>query len=169
NKLFGVDGYISSSAEAYLNERLPFATSLWDGNPDEAMSIMFTGVNNKTNITIDLERHKGIYDIENLKRILTSIAEKYTLNYFSIFFSNNEKVFPERPNAGWMIYLPVNNLIITINKCEKIERINIGDNKGRLFIVKNIYNCFDETHRHASNDLEIELVDAGFLPLYKDI
>lgn len=44
NKLFSIDGYISSSAQIYLSERLPYATSLWDGNPDEAMSIIFAGL-----------------------------------------------------------------------------------------------------------------------------
>ncbi|TSG89712.1 hypothetical protein FG651_24620, partial [Salmonella enterica subsp. enterica serovar Derby] len=169
NKLFSIDGYISSNAKIYLSERLPYATSLWDGNTDEAMSIIFAGVNNKTNIIIELERYKGIYDIEKLIKILTSIAENYTLNYFSVFFSNNENVFPERLNVGWVIYLPVNNIIVTTNECERIEYVNIGGNKGRLFIVKDVYNCLNETHRYASNDLEIELVDAGFLPLYKDI
>ncbi|EAZ1434531.1 hypothetical protein BRQ95_13005, partial [Salmonella enterica] len=124
NKLFSIDGYISSSAQIYLSERLPYATSLWDGNPDEAMSIIFAGVNNKTNIIIELERYKGIYDIEKLIKILTSIAENYTLNYFSVFFSNNENVFPERLNVGWVIYLPVNNIIVTTNECERIEYVN---------------------------------------------
>lgn len=42
-------------------------------------------------------------------------------------------------------------------------------NKGTLFIIKREYHFFDDSHRHMSNDLEIELVDAGLLQLYKGL
>ncbi|EHR8838550.1 immunity 52 family protein [Shigella flexneri] len=169
NKIFDINGFVATDARDYLSEHLPYATSLWDGNTNEAMSIMFSATEGKTNINIDLERHKGIYNINNIKRIFTAPANKFTLNYFSVFYSNSTPVFSERPCAGWMIYLPITCDVSMINAAEKIEDIDLKSNKGKLFIVKSDYDFLDDSHKIASNDLEIELVDAGLLPLYKNI
>lgn len=169
NKIFDIDGFVAADARDYLSEHLPYATSLWDGNTNEAMSIMFSCSGSKTNINIELERHKDIYNINNIKKIFTAVASNFTINYFSVFYSNNIPVFPERPCAGWMIYLPVISDVSMINAAERVEDINLKSNEGKLFIVKDDYDFLDDSHRIASNDLEIELVDAGLLPLYKNI
>lgn len=168
NKLFDIDGFVSSDAHRYISKNLPYATSLWDGNPDESMSIMFSETMKKTTVNIDLERYFGIYNMEKLKYFFMGIAGKYQLNYFSVCYSNNHGVFPERPSAGWMLYLSIIGDVSVIKNAEEIDDIYLMKNKGKLFIVKRNYDALNNSHLDASNDLEIELVDAGLLPKYKD-
>lgn len=169
NKIFDIDGYVTADARDYLSEHLPYATSLWDGNIDESMSIMFSGIRDNTNIMIDLEQHKDIYNSDSLQKMFNAVANKFTINYFLVFHSSNSCVFTDRLDVGWMIYLPITDDVSAIEAAERIEDINVKGNKGKLFIVKDDYDFLNEDHRIASNELEIDLTNSGLLPFYKDI
>lgn len=75
NKIFDINGFVASDATTYLSQHLPYATSLWDENTTESMAITFSDTIGKTNLNIDLEKHKDIYNIENLKKYSHQLLE----------------------------------------------------------------------------------------------
>ncbi|WP_340618864.1 hypothetical protein [Xenorhabdus entomophaga] len=176
NKIIDVNGYTNPNAKNILGQYLPIVEGIWDGNEEDSMSILFMENDENSSILISAENYIDIYNKNNLINFIKSVAEKYTLRLFSVSFNGSsdevgEAVFPDRPPAGWMLYLPIQFEMHPSLLKTGAEFIPIFTtlSTGTIIITKGDYNCLDKTDQYLSNDIEIALRDLGLLPLYSDI
>ncbi|WP_051690932.1 Imm52 family immunity protein [Photorhabdus australis] len=173
HKIIDLTGVIHSDAEKLIGKNLPYAVGLWNGDIDKGLSIMIMDEVDRieTYILIGAENHI-VYNKNNLVDFIKSVADKYTLQYCSISFNGKgtgDKVFPDRPAVGWMIYLPVHIEEGYLNIAEDVIPVSTELNTGTIIVSKNEYHCLDKADQQASNDLEIILADLGILPLYSEM
>ncbi|CDG90606.1 Imm52 family immunity protein [Xenorhabdus bovienii] len=174
NKIIDVNGYTNPDAKNLIGKYLPIVEGVWDGNEDNSMSILFIKNDENSSVLISAENHIGIYIKNNLIKFINSVSKKYTLQLFSVSFNGSdvgEAVFPDRPPAGWMLYLPFQFEIHHSLLKTGAEFIPISTplSTGTIIISKDDYNCMEKADQHLSNDIEIALRDLGILPLYSDI
>ncbi|OKP01567.1 Imm52 family immunity protein [Xenorhabdus eapokensis] len=176
NKIIDINGYTNEKTSSLIGEYLPIVEGLWDGNEEDSMSILLTQNKENTSIHINAENHVGIYNKNNIIHFIKSAAEKYTLKLFSVSFNGardqvGEAVFPDRPPAGWMLYLPIQfEMHPSLLKTDaEFIPISTALSTGTIIITKENYNCLDKADQYLSNDVEIALRDLGLLPLYSDI
>ncbi|OCQ50887.1 hypothetical protein Ppb6_03985 [Photorhabdus australis subsp. thailandensis] len=171
HKIIDLTDGIHPDAKKLVGKNLPYASGLWNGSIDKGLSILITS-QRESYIIISIENHLDIYNKTNLVSFIKSVADKYTLQYCSISFNGKgtgNKVFPNRPAVGWMIYLPVHIEEGYLNIAEDVIPVSTELNTGTIIVSKNEYHCLDKADQQASNDLEIILADLGILPLYSEM
>ncbi|MDE9535989.1 Imm52 family immunity protein [Xenorhabdus bovienii] len=174
NKIIDVNGFINPDSKNLIGKYLPVVEGVWDGNEDNSMSILFMKNDETSSVLVSAENHIGIYNKDNLIKFINSVSEKYTLQLFSVSFNGSgvgEAVFPDRPPAGWMLYLPFQFEMHPSLLKTGAEFIPLSTplSTGTIIISKDDYNCMDKADQYLSNDIEIALRDLGILPLYSDI
>ena len=82
-------------------------------------------------------------------------------------------VFPGRPGAGWMLYLPK---VLTVSQVPEAEALvpmpEPGKNQTGTIIVSVTEAAFsdrDAEHVRIANKIEVRLVDQDLLPRYADL
>lgn len=172
NKIIGVDGYINPDYEKFVGEDIPVASSLWNCNVNDSISIIFVRFSETlTDVSISIRNPPKEYNENNIYSLIKAIADKFHIEYLSITFAGDgvgRKVFPDRPGVGWMLYLPVKIKKDTIKKADKLVDVASTLNNGTIIITKSLYDPLSVEHTTASNDIEVALVELGLLPLYKD-
>jgi hypothetical protein len=77
-------------------------------------------------------------------------------------YSASEKVFPDRPGVGWMIYLPKRIESSQVPEASMIRHVKDVSGTLGTIIVSEIDGYFDVSNRahvKAANDIEIRLAD----------
>ncbi|NRN30969.1 Imm52 family immunity protein, partial [Photorhabdus heterorhabditis] len=139
HKIIDLTGVIHPEAREIIGDNLPYVAGLWDGKMDKSISIMIMDEVDKieSDILIGAENHIGVYNKNNLVDFIKSIANKYTLQYCSISFNGKgtgDKVFPDRPAVGWMIYLPVHIEEGYLNIAEDVIPVSTELNTGTIIV-----------------------------------
>ncbi|NRN30962.1 Imm52 family immunity protein, partial [Photorhabdus heterorhabditis] len=139
HKIIDIIGVIHPEANKLIGDKLPYAEGLWNGNLDKGLSMMIMGEVDKSesDILISAEEHMEIYNKNNLVNFIRSAANKYVLQYFSVYFTCTgfgDKVFPDRPAVGWMIYLPVHIEEGYLNIAEDVIPVSTELNTGTIIV-----------------------------------
>jgi hypothetical protein len=85
---------------------------------------------------------------------------------------SDKKVFPDRPSAGWMIYLPF--AIGAAQVPEAAQVISIMDEQGKkqqgtlIVTVADTFDASDPEHVKKANAIETRLVDQDLLPTLRE-
>lgn len=85
---------------------------------------------------------------------------------------SDQKVFPDRPSAGWMIYLPFAIKADQVPEAAQVIAIMDEDAKkqqGTLIVtVAGMFDTSDREHVEKANAIETRLVDQDLLPRLRD-
>ncbi|MEB0952928.1 hypothetical protein [Citrobacter sedlakii] len=82
-----------------------------------------------------------------------------------------KKVFPDRISCGWMIFIPAIILPSLIPDAARVVPVQKGDKQIGTIVVstEEIFEGNNKEHIGKANDIEIKLLDLGFLPLMTEL
>ncbi|EDZ97648.1 conserved hypothetical protein [Burkholderia sp. H160] len=87
-------------------------------------------------------------------------------------YSTNEKVFPDRPGVGWMLYLPKRIEVAQVPEARMLRHVKDVSGVEGTIVISEINGPFDvnnRVHVKVANDIEIRLADQDLLPLFVDL
>jgi hypothetical protein len=96
-----------------------------------------------------------------------STIEVGPYKYFSL-----QQVFPNRPGAGWMLYLP---RVLTVKEVpEARELIPVMEGKKQkgtvvVSVIDEVFSADNPEHVKVANAIEVRLADQDLLPRYSDL
>ncbi|MEM5278126.1 Imm52 family immunity protein [Cupriavidus taiwanensis] len=84
-----------------------------------------------------------------------------------------ERIFPDRPGAGWMIYLPTILTAQHVPEARALMAVPDGGNKQMGTIVVSVtdgpFSGTDPEHVRSANAIEIRLAELDLLPRFIDL
>jgi len=152
--------------------------SIWNGQPDgQACSIThymkFILDPRKSNVLIDIdEMATNSSDMIDSLLLLSQRDNRIWIMVDSKGYWLHEKnVFPDRVYVGWMLYLPHKILPELVPEAAQVVPVMNGDTqKGTIIVSTNeIFDGSKKEHIEKANDIEIRLLDLGYLPLMTEL
>lgn len=110
-------------------------------------------------------------------RLMTEAIRIYGPIYSSLSAEQYDPVFPDRPPAGWILYLPLVLTSQQVPEARTLIQVEGKDAKDRDTQIGTIivsvadapFSDLDPAHVAVAQAIEVRLVDQDLLPLYKDI
>ncbi|MBS9437809.1 hypothetical protein EAE91_11720 [Photorhabdus noenieputensis] len=167
--------------EKNYKENFPFmGKSIWDGEDDDlACSLFYESYRSdrlgQTNITIRLNINEKDFQFSRLIDFITFLVFSRNTPYIMVetngYTLKRNQVFPDRLSAGWMIYLPFVIDRSLLPMADKILPIaNDKEQLGTLIITKKgIFDGENQDDIDKANDVEIQLLNLGLLPLITEV
>ncbi|MCC8459315.1 Imm52 family immunity protein [Photorhabdus aegyptia] len=167
--------------EKNYKENFPFmGKSIWDGeNDDLACSLFYENYRSdrlgQTNITIRLNINEKDFQFSRLIDFITFLVLSRNAPYIMVetngYTLKQNQVFPDRLSAGWMIYLPFVIDPTLLPMADEILPItNDKEQLGTLMITKQgIFDGENQDDIDKANDIEIQLLNLGLLPLITEV
>ncbi|KMW73489.1 hypothetical protein TI10_10640 [Photorhabdus luminescens subsp. luminescens] len=167
--------------EKNYKKNFPFiGKSIWDGEDDDlACSLFYENYRSdrlgQTEITIDLNIDEKEFQFSRLIDFITFLVFSRNSPYIMVetngYTLNRNQVFPDRLSAGWMIYLPFVIDPSLLPMADEILPIaNDKEQLGTLIITKKgIFDGENQDDIDKANDVEIQLVNLGLLPLITEV
>jgi hypothetical protein len=152
--------------------------SIWDGGGDgDACSIahhMMSILNpKKGGLVIDID--EKVDDIEKMISIVKYLVGTRQKSYVTAsskgYRLHNRNVFPDRLSVGWMLFIPHIVLPDLIPQAAKVIPVmDEGKQKGTIIVsTEDVFDGENKEHVGKANDIEIKLLDLGFLPLMTEL
>ncbi|UNK21964.1 Imm52 family immunity protein [Yersinia intermedia] len=153
---------------------------VWDGETDSkvcSINYIKKHVENIKKTTLDVSITCGETDVnvEKVIDFLTFLVSNKGHVYASIntngYWNNSENVFPDRICVGWMIYIPAILLPELIPEAARIVPVMTAEKQKGTIVVStiDIFDGRNKEHIGKANDVEIKLLDLGFLPLMTEL
>lgn len=157
---------------------------LWNGNSQKGCgsSIVFsmdnTAFPNDFELTINetAADTSRLGDYESAAEVIQKIVEIYTPSNLTLGQRKYEgkQVFPDRPKAGWMLYLP---RILSVTEVPEaralipIESTLDGRPLGTIIVsvTDGVFDVNNPEHVKVANAIEIRLADQDLLPRFIDL
>ncbi|NRN29596.1 Imm52 family immunity protein [Photorhabdus heterorhabditis] len=167
--------------EKNYKENFPFiGKSIWDGEDDDlACSLFYENYRSdrlgQTNITIRLNINEKDFQFSRLINFITFLILSRNAPYIMVetngYTLKKNQVFPDRLSAGWMIYLPfVIDPALLPMAAEILPITNDKAKLGTLIITKQgIFDGENQGDIDKANDVEIQLLNLGLLPLITEV
>ncbi|RAX01157.1 MULTISPECIES: Imm52 family immunity protein [unclassified Photorhabdus] len=167
--------------EKIYKEDFPFiGKKIWDGEVDDlACSLFYENYRidrlGQTKLTIKLNIDEKEFQFSRLIDFITFLVFSRNTPYIMVetngYTLNRNQVFPDRLSAGWMIYLPSIIDPSLLPMADEILPIaNDKEQLGTLIITKKgIFNGENQDDIDKANDVEIQLVNLGLLPLITEV
>ncbi|NHB87382.1 Imm52 family immunity protein [Photorhabdus tasmaniensis] len=153
---------------------------MWDGEKDEVSSgisyrKMAIDCPNWVWLALNLRIDRNQLDVCRLIDLIKYLAVTRYSPYIQVetneYTLRNKQVFPDRLSVGWMLYQPRVIDKYYLPMAEDVLPVYQHDEQiGTLIITKKgIFNGENQDDIDKSNDIEIQLVDLGLLPLMTEI
>ncbi|MBS9437808.1 hypothetical protein EAE91_11715 [Photorhabdus noenieputensis] len=167
--------------EESYKEDFPFiGKQIWDGEVDDlACSLFYENYRidrlGQTKITIRLNIDEKAFQFSRLIDFITFLVLSRNAPYIMVetngYTLKRNQVFPDRLSAGWMIYLPFVIDPSLLPMADEILPIaNDKEQLGTLIITKKgIFNGENQDDIDKANDVEIQLLNLGLLPLITEV
>ncbi|KOY61369.1 hypothetical protein AM629_14235 [Photorhabdus heterorhabditis] len=167
--------------EKNYKENFPFiGKSIWDGEDDDfSCSLFYENYRSdrlgQTNITIRLNIDEKDFQFSRLINFITFLVLSRNAPYIMVetngYTLKQNQVFPDRLSAGWMIYLPfVIDPALLPMAAEILPIANDKEQLGTLIITKQgIFDGENQDDIDKANDIEIQLLNLGLLPLITEV
>jgi hypothetical protein len=116
-----------------------------------------------------------IYTYEKLANIIEDSLKIWPALYVEAApykYSTQDKVFPDRPGVGWMLYLPKRIESSQAPEARMIRHVKDVNGTEGTILVSETDGPFDvgtRAHVKAANDIEIRLADQDLLPRFIDL
>lgn len=82
------------------------------------------------------------------------------------------KTFPERPGAGWILYLPVRIEIDQVPEARMLRHVkDLNGREGTIIVseIDDVFSVDDPEQVRVANQIEIRLADQDLLPRYAEL
>ncbi|WP_226812162.1 Imm52 family immunity protein [Buttiauxella massiliensis] len=190
---------VQSRWEKRYKKNYPFfGEGIWDGESDEDsagidLTSSISSANRRTNpmsltveFPINITKTKLTFD-----RMVVFLKHLLELNEYCTYLSVEsggysfseiipkengydevyKKVFPDRISCGWMLYIPAVLIPELIPEAARIIPVMNGEKQNGTIVVstEEIFDGNNKEHIGKANDIEIKLLDLGFLPLITEL
>lgn len=110
-------------------------------------------------------------------RLLTEATQIFKPIYASLCPDQYDSVFPDRPGAGWLLYLPRELTLQQVPEARALIPVVEKDGKGKavplgtiiVSVMDEVFSDVNVEHSKVANAIEIRLVDQDLLPRYADL
>ncbi|MGV7959779.1 Imm52 family immunity protein [Photorhabdus tasmaniensis] len=171
---------IKDFEKEYKKDFPSLITGIWDGEKDELScgidySKMSTVRPNWVWLILSLRIDSTQIDISQLIDLIKYLVVSRDFPYIQVetngYTLSQYNVFPDRLSVGWMLYQPRVIDKSYLPMAEDVLPVYQHDEQiGTLIITKKgIFNGENQDDIDKSNDIEIQLVDLGLLPLMTEI
>lgn len=155
------------------------SVSLWNGEEDDrkaaSLSSRANVIGRPDSIAFSLTLQPEVTDwnvaAEWLRAALAIWPAKFAT--FGPFWYAEKKVFPDRPGASWMLYLPRVITSQQVPEARRLVPIFGADKKQTGTIILSVtdepFSIDSPEHVKVANDIEVRLVDQDLLPRYADL
>ncbi|MDN4055963.1 Imm52 family immunity protein [Massilia sp. YIM B02763] len=145
---------------------------VWNGKDNNGGGAIYTVMHCTGAIPSHLhfrcEEVKSLRDYRNVIKLIQGIVMLWKPMLVQIAHAEYDSVFPDRPGAGWMLYLPFK--IDSQQVPEAAQIITIMDDAGKkqfgtlIVTVEETFDMENEEHVKRANAIETRLVDQDLLP-----
>lgn len=147
--------------------------SVWNGKDDEGgavYTVTYDSGEIPSHLYFRCEEVQAIQDGRNLVKLVQAIINLWSPMLVQVAHAEygNRRVFPDRPGAGWMLYLPFK--IDKQQVPEAAQVLKIMDDSGKkqlgtlIVTVEETFDMENEEHIKRANAIETRLVDQDLLP-----
>ncbi|KTL61695.1 hypothetical protein AA106_07920 [Photorhabdus laumondii subsp. laumondii] len=171
---------VSYFEKSYKKDFPLLIEDMWDGEEDElSSSISYSKQSikrpNWVKLELNLKIDSSQLGISRLIELVEYLVTSRDLSYIQIetneYTLRNKQVFPDRLSVGWMLYQP---RIIDKSYLPMAEDVlpvyQNNEQIGTLIITKKgIFDGRNQDDIDKSNDVEIQLVNLGLLPLITEV
>ncbi|MCW7762949.1 Imm52 family immunity protein [Photorhabdus luminescens] len=174
------DEAVSYFEKSYKKYFPSLIEGIWDGEKDElSSSVSYNKLSTKgpnwVRLELNLKIDSSQLGIARLIEFVEYLATSRDFPYIQVetneYTLRNKQVFPDRLSVGWMLYQP---RIIDKSYLPMVEDVlpvyQNNEQIGTLIITKKgIFDGRDQDDIDKSNDVEIQLVNLGLLPLITEV
>ncbi|MCW7762946.1 Imm52 family immunity protein [Photorhabdus luminescens] len=171
---------VSYFEKSYKKDFPLLIEDMWDGEEDNLSSgISYSKQSikrpNWVKLELNLKIDSSQFSISRLIELVEYLATSRDFPYIQVetneYTLRNKQVFPDRLSVGWMLYQP---RIIDKSYLPMAEDVlpvyQNNEQIGTLIITKKgIFDGRDQDDIDKSNDVEIQLVNLGLLPLITEV
>ena len=129
------------------------------------------------NCTVRLNA-RGVESLQDTQNVVTVVQgllriwRARTLKVAPIRYQTRKKVFPDRPGAGWMLYLPTVLTVQQVPEAAALLPVMGEPHKQAGTLIVSIadapFSADNPDHVRIANKIEVRLVDQDLLPRYAD-
>ncbi|MXN79290.1 hypothetical protein GR157_31770 [Burkholderia sp. 4701] len=166
---------LTTSAEDDPNSPIQFA-DVWNGKEGQgAAGLMLKyRLNRPSGFDFRAIEINGLQSYDRVAYLIESALEIWSSLLVEVapYAYSDEKIFPDRPGVGWMLYLPHALTAAQVPEAGALIPVVHDDKQQGTIIVSVTDGVFDVSNRDhvkAANDIEIRLADQDLLPRYVDL
>ncbi|VBT21791.1 LysR family transcriptional regulator [Burkholderia pseudomallei] len=153
---------------------------VWNGKEDDGAAVMTSSLsavegNPICSFKLSTKRVEAFHNKEQVLAVLKGLLEIWpalTMEFGPYKYFSMQQTFPNKPGAGWMLYLPRAIEANQLPEAHELVRVMDG-RKQRGTIVVSIadeaFSAENVEHVKAANAIEVRLADQGLLPRYADL
>jgi hypothetical protein len=150
--------------------------SVWNGNNTAAGSAFSVSLSVDTCLPtcvcdIQLGDLKALHDASNMQRLVLGLLEIWraasVVEVGPFMYYTRRAVFPRRPGAGWMLYLPKSISATQLPEAAELVPVMEGGKQRGTIIVSvadEMFSVDNADHVRIANAIEIRLADQDLLP-----
>lgn len=185
NQIAFQDGNISKNTRAkwerrYKNDYPLFVDGVWNA-ADDAHSCgisyrkMFYDERNRASVELSVVPKNESELLTRLFSFMSRLVSLFDCSYMSVdskgYSVLRRSVFPDRLSVGWMLYIPHIVFPELIPDAARVVAVmDHGKQKGTIIVSTNdMFDGSNKEHIAKANDIEIILLDLGFLPLISEL
>ncbi|QMI46723.1 hypothetical protein MBR110_05725 [Burkholderia sp. MBR-1] len=166
---------LTTSAEDDHSSPIQFA-DVWNGREGEgAAGLMLKyRLNRPSGFDFRAIGINGLQSYDRVAVLIDGALEIWSslLGEVAPYAYSDEKVFPDRPGVGWMLYLPHTLTPTQVPEARALIPV-MGENKQQGTIIVSVtdgpFDVSNHDHVKVANDIEIRLADQDLLPRYVDL
>ncbi|MBF7997674.1 Imm52 family immunity protein [Rahnella laticis] len=175
-----LDNTRSKWERRYKKNNPLFVDGVWDANDDAhccgiSYRKMYYAEKNRASVEFTLVPDDEGDILSRFIVLISKLASFFVCSYVNIdskgYSVLGRNVFPDRLHAGWMLFIPHTVLPELIPEAAKVVPVvDNGRQKGTIIVsTEDVFDGDNPVHIAKANDIEIRLLDLGFLPLMADL
>jgi hypothetical protein len=151
-------------------------TSVWNGNNKAggsafSVSLSVDAGNPTCVFDIQFDDVEVLHDASNMRRLVLGLLEIWpaacVIKAGPLMYYTCRAVFPRRPGAGWMLYLPKTISATQLPEAAELVPVMEGDKQRGTIIVSvadEVFSVDNADHVRIANAIEVRLADQDLLP-----
>ncbi|ARK80148.1 hypothetical protein BOC40_06715 [Burkholderia pseudomallei] len=155
-------------------------TGVWNGKEDDGAAVMTSSLSVLEGNPICSFKlgTKGVEALHNREQALTvlkgllAIWPALAMEFGPYKYFSMQQVFPNKPGAGWMLYLPREIEATQLPEAHELVPVMEGRTQKGTIIVSvadEAFSADNPEHVKVANAIEVRLADQGLLPRYADL
>ena len=152
--------------------------AMWDGLKEPRLSASISchigPAELAHSLDIRLYSRSGPINAQLLLDVLHPVVDQFDPIWIKVYpFSYSEQVFPDKPGAAWMLYLPREITAQQVPEAAALVPMSGPDGRRRgtvvLSVVDEVFDGNNPRHIEAAANIDIRMVDQDLMPCYADL
>ena len=151
-------------------------TGVWSGNEKGKGGVLSVSFSSDPSLPICLfnlqfDEIEALDNARNMQRLMVGLLDicpsAFKIEVGPLKYYTDHRVFPKRPGAGWMLYLPTAISRKQVPEAAELVPVMEGDKQKGTIIVSvsdNVFSVDNPEHVKIANAIDIRLADQDLLP-----